>query len=541
MKDFDNIFKDKLSSYKAEPPKEAFNNIRQNYPKQSFKNFIYNNKAITSISVLSIIIISTILIYNSNTDSNFDNNQLINNIINPSSQPDPIISNDSTLNSNTTIINSINKTQNCQIKNTQANNYNSDNIPKQHIDCQAVVNIFNTKDTLSCTNTFTINKTFDYKYLKLPSRIKMKVNNNSIILTAESKGQYVIYYDDNKVLDSININFDYLDNKDVLVSKDFLCSNDKLEIKVNNLYKVLWSNNNADIELSGNKYIISHLKEGNNLVQFTVYNNLCNHDIVKKVYVHPSTQYQVSTSANICSKSNGSISILTQTNKDIKYILNEQRSNSTGFFNNLKSGIHYLKIIDNNNCIYNDTIFLFDSINIMPLFTSTCDAYNKHLYYFQNKTKIDNSSYEDKSNVKFIWKINNIEQSTHANMELELTSKVNQIELSVILNENCIASYSKTIVIENDILIVPNVFTPNADGICDLFEINYAGELKSYKILISNRAGEVVFESTNISQSWDGKINGNNDASEGIYFYLIQANDKKGNPIFQKGTLNLIR
>lgn len=75
--------------------------------------------------------------------------------------------------------------------------------------------------------------------------------------------------------------------------------------------------------------------------------------------------------------------------------------------------------------------------------------------------------------------------------------------------------------IDDSMLKVPNVFTPNGDGVNDEFRVMYAS-LREYHIWIYDRWGHKVYESTDPSKGWDGTI-GNMKAAEGAYFYVIRA------------------
>lgn len=94
-------------------------------------------------------------------------------------------------------------------------------------------------------------------------------------------------------------------------------------------------------------------------------------------------------------------------------------------------------------------------------------------------------------------------------------------------------------------LDVPNVFTPNGDGINDEFRVAFKS-LKSYSCQVFNRWGRKVFSSEDPGKGWDGRINGKL-AAPGAYYYVIQAVgtdlDKDGNPIKYKlsGDINLLR
>lgn len=74
-------------------------------------------------------------------------------------------------------------------------------------------------------------------------------------------------------------------------------------------------------------------------------------------------------------------------------------------------------------------------------------------------------------------------------------------------------------------LKIPNIFTPNGDGFNDYFEIGYAdgqpiNDLNEYflshKLVIFNRWGKVVYESTNYQNDWDG-----GKLPDGTYFYVL--------------------
>jgi gliding motility-associated-like protein len=166
----------------------------------------------------------------------------------------------------------------------------------------------------------------------------------------------------------------------------------------------------------------------------------------------------------------------------------------------------------------------------------------KNKYYFRNLSKIDDKGYESNSSVRFVWKINGSEIVSGDNTEFEFTTNGNNlVELIAILNETCQSVYSETIFVSSSNFRIPNIFTPNGDGIGDEFKVLYDGELINYKVSIINRLGEVVFESAKITRSWDGKINGDDDASEGLYYYIIRGEDNSGNKIEQKGSLQLVR
>jgi gliding motility-associated-like protein len=68
---------------------------------------------------------------------------------------------------------------------------------------------------------------------------------------------------------------------------------------------------------------------------------------------------------------------------------------------------------------------------------------------------------------------------------------------------------------------IPNVFTPNNDGINDTYFVTSKG-IKEFSMFIVNRWGDVVFSSEDVNEKWDGMYKGKL-CSDGVYFYKINA------------------
>lgn len=76
-------------------------------------------------------------------------------------------------------------------------------------------------------------------------------------------------------------------------------------------------------------------------------------------------------------------------------------------------------------------------------------------------------------------------------------------------------------------LFIPNAFTPNGDGENDRFRVRgYSGS--EFSMSIFNQWGELLFQSNNPSQGWDGNRNGL-PAHTGTYVYLVELTTDKGN------------
>lgn len=85
---------------------------------------------------------------------------------------------------------------------------------------------------------------------------------------------------------------------------------------------------------------------------------------------------------------------------------------------------------------------------------------------------------------------------------------------------------------------IPNVFTPNGDGINDEFKI-FANGIESQQMKIFDRWGKLVFESN--FTSWDGKSKNGEPLEEGTYYYTIRFKQIGRSEQIQKGSVNLLR
>jgi gliding motility-associated-like protein len=90
-------------------------------------------------------------------------------------------------------------------------------------------------------------------------------------------------------------------------------------------------------------------------------------------------------------------------------------------------------------------------------------------------------------------------------------------------------------------VFVPTAFTPNNDGLNDVFEVKVNG-VYSFEMKIYNRWGEMVYFSDNIDYGWDGKESLSNDVIEnGTYLYHIYVTDNNEKPWVYNGELNLMK
>lgn len=73
-------------------------------------------------------------------------------------------------------------------------------------------------------------------------------------------------------------------------------------------------------------------------------------------------------------------------------------------------------------------------------------------------------------------------------------------------------------------LLVPNVFSPNGDEVNDYFEVTTPGDY-NYAFRVFSEAGLQVYYSNGPLIRWDGRTISGQEASTGVYFYVISSNE----------------
>lgn len=109
---------------------------------------------------------------------------------------------------------------------------------------------------------------------------------------------------------------------------------------------------------------------------------------------------------------------------------------------------------------------------------------------------------------------------------------------NVLDHYGCIARDSVTISLDG-IIYVPNSFTPDGDGVNDIFKVS-ALDLTKFKLTIFNRWGQLLFESEDVSQGWDGKFK-NELVKMDTYIWKITYSDVNSTNQKLMGHINVIR
>lgn len=98
---------------------------------------------------------------------------------------------------------------------------------------------------------------------------------------------------------------------------------------------------------------------------------------------------------------------------------------------------------------------------------------------------------------------------------------------------------------ENSQVFIPNAFTPDNDGLNDVFMVRATGIQSIKSLRIFNRWGQLVYDRSNFEPNdpkfaWDGRINGVIGGPD-VFVYTLEVICDDGTPYFYKGNLSLLK
>jgi gliding motility-associated-like protein len=109
------------------------------------------------------------------------------------------------------------------------------------------------------------------------------------------------------------------------------------------------------------------------------------------------------------------------------------------------------------------------------------------------------------------------------------------------LNGNLQYSWSNKLCLDYDpVILVPNAFSPDhGDELNEKFEVA-GGRIKDFQIQIYNRWGHMLFESDDITESWDGKKEGEL-VPQGLYIYRLRYTNYLDEATRLEGVISVLR
>lgn len=203
--------------------------------------------------------------------------------------------------------------------------------------------------------------------------------------------------------------------------------------------------------------------------------------------------------------------------------------NSAGSFNVT------LSIKDMNGC---GSLPVINNVGINP--QPAINAGPDKFFRLGSSVTID-ASINNPLNYDFVWT-----PSTYLNLSTILNpvaSPDRKMTYTVIATDKSThCSNSDSVVVKPiSIVQIPNAFTPNNDGLNDQFRILGTELVSQFNLKIFNRYGQIIFETSDKNQGWDGKLKGNALPSGGYVYILTYSSSNFPDVQIEKGSFVLIR
>lgn len=179
-----------------------------------------------------------------------------------------------------------------------------------------------------------------------------------------------------------------------------------------------------------------------------------------------------------------------------------------------------------------------ETTNQAPLsaeFSAKKDDYNPYDFYFSTKEQGD---------VNYLWEMGDGTSYSTETVNHEYMEEGDYIVRLTTSNESGASSSQEMLleVVEPSELIIPNVFTPNNDGKNAQFDISRASKnIEIITLIIFNYKQEMVFQSDERGNSWDGNDQFGNGCPAGTYRYWIKAIGSDGVSYKRGGNVTLLR
>ena len=142
----------------------------------------------------------------------------------------------------------------------------------------------------------------------------------------------------------------------------------------------------------------------------------------------------------------------------------------------------------------------------------------------------------------YFWDFGNGNTSTDLNPKYTF-DKIGRYNacLTVTDNDNCTDKMcTKIDVYIIPRFVIPNVFTPNGDGVNDVFTIKGSG-LESVHGEIYNRWGQKEYEWDTTNGGWDGHSASGAACNEGTYYFVLKIKGMDAKEYEEKGSLTLVK
>lgn len=294
-----------------------------------------------------------------------------------------------------------------------------------------------------------------------------------------------------------------------------ICKGDSVTINAGNSFVTyLWSNGSSTSKITAGS-------KGSYSVIGTTSDGCKSYDTLQLVSVFNNPVVQLNKDSSLCA---GTIRTLDAGGNYASYLWSDGSRAKT--FTIKTVGIYSIKVKDANGCVGEDSVTISRLLepprNFLTADTSIC-SYGSLVINSLNTYG------------SYLWNTNEITKSI-------IVKQPGNYTLQVVDNNNCMGAdtihVSQKQCLEG--IYVPSAFTPNGDGKNDVFKPHIFGNVVSYRLVVYNRYGGKIFETSDLQKGWSGNT-GNASFQTGGYVWICRFRLGGQQERLEKGVVMIVR
>jgi gliding motility-associated-like protein len=200
------------------------------------------------------------------------------------------------------------------------------------------------------------------------------------------------------------------------------------------------------------------------------------------------------------------------------------QDNSTSQVLSVNKAGNYFVNVTKDGCSTSDSIFI--NYKLKPAFTLGVD-----FGICEGMTVTLKPIFQNAQIANYLWENGSIDSVSVIRLPdiywLQLTNSCGSKIDSIVISKGTCQVY------------VPNAFTPNGDGLNEVFRAGFGENVINFKMEVYNRWGQKIFVSDNIKKGWDGRLNGKMQP-QGVYIWMIEYSSTTEMEKRMKGTVTLV-
>lgn len=373
-------------------------------------------------------------------------------------------------------------------------------------------------DTICIGDTATIKVSGANSYLWTPGNF----TTNTLKLAPTITTNYKVVGTTNGCKDSVNTFIKVNPLPIVSVNNASICPDKPTTLIAHGAHIYEWSNG-----IIGDSIIVSPTAQLTNYTVVGTDINTCIDTAFATVSVYPLPTIQLTSNTTICAGSQATLT--AEGGVSYSWNTNPPETTSTIVVSPTDSVTTYtVGVTDNNNCFDSASVDVTTIPLPIPFISNEMDTICKGTY----------TTITAGGGTSYLWNTGEVTPSISVK---PLTSTIYTVTVKTSLN-NIVCSKDTSIQqnIRNcNVIYVPNAFMPT--GYNTVFKpIGDIAITKSYQFSIYNRWGQLVFETTDVNQGWDGRFNGEY-VQAGAFIYYLKIDNGFEEPFEKIGTVTVVQ